>query len=794
MQKRKVTELTVIASLASTMVFSPLMPAMAIAVTADVPAAEAGEGGETEPAKQLVESETFVEGNLKYRVTDGEKHLVEVAGVASVPAGGALAIPAIVTKDGVDYAVAGISAGGIGSSNEAATSVTAVAMPQNSETFTYISDQAFQNCSAITSLAIPASVTRIGSMTDVGIGVFGPFYAMTGLKSVTFAEGSKLSLLGTDAFLDCTALESLTLPQGLEKVGSAIVSGCTSLKHLEIPSSVTEMSPLVFEGYYASNNGSPNASVAQGGKYQMRDGILYDDTSLLKAYDYCETVVVPNGITTIRENAFTSNNKLNDVTKSLTLPESLSEIGAGAFMGCTALETVDFQGNTALKEIPDGAFTGCSSLKSIDVPTGVTSIGYEAFYGCTGLESITLSEGLESIGDRAFLMIGITDGDDDFEKVNNNIKVINIPSTVKTLGEWFLGGVQPDGKTALIFQGDTPPAMDEDVLAVISGENVNAPTVYYPAGAEAAYTAAGSALVEAGLVAPSDDGEGREQGYALDLSDMQLKASGKREVAVTAPSDAAVECSSDNDAVATVTYQDGKLVVTGVSCGSATVLARITVNGVTIASDECVVTVGHELSKVDAVAATCTKAGNIEYWTCSVCEKLFLDEAGTKEVTADETIVPATGEHKFEAEWAVDAKSHWHECSVCGAKADEAEHAASEWTANDTDHWHICEVCEAPFDIDAHDFGDWKVTKEPTATEAGEREHTCKTCGKVVAEAIPSLGEEKPTDQKPAGKPKTDSALPKTGDDSAVPVVAAGLAGAAAIAAGAVVAKRRKSE
>lgn len=189
----------------------------------------------------------------------------------------------------------------------------------------------------------------------------------------------------------------------------------------------------------------------------------------------------------------------------------------------------------------------------------------------------------------------------------------------------------------------------------------------------------------------------------------------------------------------------------------------------------------HEKSdeRTGVIEATCGKDGYTGDVVCKDCGEVI--ELGKK--------VAATGKHQFETEWTVDAKSHWHACSVCGAKADEAEHAASKWTANDTDHWHICEVCEAPFDIDAHDFGDWKVTKEATVTEAGEREHTCKTCGKVVSEAIPALGEEKPAD-----KPKTDSALPKTGDDSAVPVAAAGLAGAAAIAAGAMAVKRRKSE
>ena len=51
----------------------------------------------------------------------------------------------------------------------------------------------------------------------------------------------------------------------------------------------------------------------------------------------------------------------------------------------------------------------------------------------------------------------------------------------------------------------------------------------------------------------------------------------------------------------------------------------------------------HTLTKCDAKAATCTEAGTIEYWTCSLCEKLFSDAEGTTEITADEIVIPAPG-------------------------------------------------------------------------------------------------------------------------------------------------------
>ena len=59
----------------------------------------------------------------------------------------------------------------------------------------------------------------------------------------------------------------------------------------------------------------------------------------------------------------------------------------------------------------------------------------------------------------------------------------------------------------------------------------------------------------------------------------------------------------------------------------------------------------HKLSKTDAKTATCEADGNIEYYTCSGCEKIFSDKDGTKEITKADTVVKATG-HDYD-EWTV---------------------------------------------------------------------------------------------------------------------------------------------
>ena len=86
---------------------------------------------------------------------------------------------------------------------------------------------------------------------------------------------------------------------------------------------------------------------------------------------------------------------------------------------------------------------------------------------------------------------------------------------------------------------------------------------------------------------------------------------------------------------------------------------------------------GHSLSKTkDAVAPTCTEAGNPDYWTCSVCGKFFADENGATALTAEDIVIVATG-HNHSGGWETDPTHHWHECA-CGDKADYALHSPAD--------------------------------------------------------------------------------------------------------------------
>ena len=94
-------------------------------------------------------------------------------------------------------------------------------------------------------------------------------------------------------------------------------------------------------------------------------------------------VIVEDGCTTIKSNAFWRWYKLT----SVTIPDSVTSIDIGAFDGCFGLTSITIP--NSVTSIGDWAFSRCSRLTSVTIPDSVISVGEYAFYGCSGLTSVT---------------------------------------------------------------------------------------------------------------------------------------------------------------------------------------------------------------------------------------------------------------------------------------------------------------------------------------------------------------------------------------------------------------------
>ena len=127
-------------------------------------------------------------------------------------------------------------------------------------------------------------------------------------------------------------------------------------------------------------------------------GYMYNFSNWSPWYASRETitqVVLPEGVTSIGQNAFNSCTALSGVN----LPEGVVSIGQNAFSNCTGLTSIGLP--SSLRELGDGAFSS-SGLTSIDIPEGVTAIPASAFDHCLSLRSVKLPDGVTSIGRLAF--------------------------------------------------------------------------------------------------------------------------------------------------------------------------------------------------------------------------------------------------------------------------------------------------------------------------------------------------------------------------------------------------------
>ena len=178
------------------------------------------------------------------------------------------------------------------------------------------------------------------------------------------------------AFKDCTSLTSVTIPDSVAEIGEDAFSGCTGL--------ADKLGMVVLYGILFSYTGP-------GGD-----------------------VVIPEGVTTIYRRPF-----FGKELTSVTIPESVTEIGEHAFSLCKSLTHVTIP--EGVRSIGEYAFDGCENLKSIAIPAGVTEISKNAFSRCKGLTRVTIPEGVTEVGDWAF------DGCE-------NLKSIAIPESVAKIG------------------------------------------------------------------------------------------------------------------------------------------------------------------------------------------------------------------------------------------------------------------------------------------------------------------------------------------------------------------------
>lgn len=303
------------------------------------------------------------------------------------------------------------------------------------------------------SVVIPPSVEYNGKTYSVASIRWDAFYECSGMTSVTIPN--TVTSIGEKAFYECSGLTSITIPNSVTSIGQYAFDGCSGLTSVTIPNSVTSIGHSAFSGCYelcavhinsldswcAINFGNCDANPLNCADHLFLNG------------EEIKNLQVPSSITYIKNYAFYG---CSDLT-SVTIPNSVTEIGDDVFSRCTGLKELQIEdgqekiilggcsgfyggkeslfincplekvfigrdlscssttsqyhyspcynqshltyltiGN-AVTTIKESAFYNCSSLTSVTIPNSVTTIGESAFSGCSSLSNLLIEDGSETL-------------------------------------------------------------------------------------------------------------------------------------------------------------------------------------------------------------------------------------------------------------------------------------------------------------------------------------------------------------------------------------------------------------
>lgn len=149
---------------------------------------------------------------------------------------------------------------------------------------------------------------------------------------------------------------------------------------------------------------SGTVSDSQGVKYTANND---ESTCYVSGHEsnFSATIVIPESyegrrVTSIGSSAFDAFFDDCSGLTSVTIPNSVTSIGKGAFYFCTRLASVTIP--SSIINIGEKVFMGCTSLSSVIIPNSVSSIGYDAFSGCSSLSSVVIGSSVTNIDAFAF--------------------------------------------------------------------------------------------------------------------------------------------------------------------------------------------------------------------------------------------------------------------------------------------------------------------------------------------------------------------------------------------------------
>ena len=188
--------------------------------------------------------------------------------------------------------------------------------------------------------------------------IHGAFKANQNIVSVTLPEG--LRKIGSDTFRNCYNLETINFPEGIVLIGDYAFYGCNNLKDSAFPSTLQTLGTYAF-------------------------GCCYKLTE----------VIIPSSVKTIEPYAFW----LCENITTLVLNEGIESIGYEAFR---SLAIIEVSIPSSIKYISQAMFMDCDELTRVNLPEGIEEIGWYAFSGCKNLRALVIPNSVIRIEDDSF--------------------------------------------------------------------------------------------------------------------------------------------------------------------------------------------------------------------------------------------------------------------------------------------------------------------------------------------------------------------------------------------------------
>ena len=232
------------------------------------------------------------------------------------------------------------------------------------------------------------------------------FSGFSNLRNIEF--NSELTTIGARAFYNCENLD-VTIEDGLA-IGENAFYGCGNI------GMVTDTKPS-----YALDAGDTFYG-CDGLTVFIPEGTTTIAEEAFKSCEVIKEVVTPNSVTEIQPKAFMDCSRLKKATivsnsateftlrmgifsqcynlEEVALPNSIRVINAFTFYKNYKLRSINMPDN--LIRIETGAFFQCNSLTNITLPSGVQYLRTQAFYDCRGLKTISIPNSTKEFGDRAF--------------------------------------------------------------------------------------------------------------------------------------------------------------------------------------------------------------------------------------------------------------------------------------------------------------------------------------------------------------------------------------------------------